>query len=98
MCPKLGAPRHAAQHNRVAISRRRLWRWRGTESRETSTIQSSQLHGLSHSSCNRSHLIGLGTLVHHTVQYLEQLGGVFLAINIKVLNDLLVGLMDVEVS
>ena len=56
-----------------------------------------QLHGLGNRCGDRTHLVGLCAFLHHPMQNLQQLSGVVPAIDIEVLNDLLIGLMDVKV-
>ena len=63
-----------------------------------SAVEPGEFHGLSNCRRNRTHLVGFGTLLHHVVKHLQQLSDVFLAVDVKVLNDLLVGFMDVEVG
>ena len=60
-------------------------------------VQPSQLHGLCHGCCDSAHLIGLGAFLHDPMQHLQQLCGVFLSVDIEVLNNLLVGFMDVVI-
>lgn len=64
---------------------------------ERSAAEACELHGLSNGCSDCSHLVGLCSLLHHAMQHLQQLGGVLLTIDIEVLNDLLVGFMDIEV-
>ena len=70
----------------------------GQKTSEGSTVEACQLHGLCNRCCDGTHLIGFCALLHDPMQHLEQLGCVLLAVDVEVLNDLLVGFMDVEVS
>ena len=61
-------------------------------------VEPCKLHGLSHCGGDRTHLVGLCSLLHDLVEHLQELGGVFLALDIEVFRDHAVGFMDVEVS
>ena len=55
------------------------------------------LRGLGNRCGDRTHWVGLYAFLHHPMQNLQQLSGVVPVNVVEVLNDLLIGFMDLEV-
>ena len=69
----------------------------GAKSCEGSAVEPCQLHGLGNRCGDRTHLVCLCAFLHHPMQNLQQLSGVVPVNVVEVLNDLLIGFMDLEV-